>query len=176
MTDKQYHKCTGYYLCDTSLILFFYITASNNMELKADGGQHTSSRDLESAMVTMYSEGPTKARQRLSLLTVRVSGARSVPRANTLSSKLGSDWIKQYFLRDGLVFLKTWIVWGASAYLVYTQQTESIRVCWGPYYTAECQITVTALLCSSAGSMQHIQVEILFFLTKDLLFFRWEFL
>lgn len=44
----------------------------------------TSSRDRASAMVTMYSEGPTKARQRLSLLTVRASGARSVPRATTL--------------------------------------------------------------------------------------------
>lgn len=51
----------------------------------------TSSRDCESAMVTMYSEGPTKARQRLSLLTARASGARSVPRATALPSQSGKN-------------------------------------------------------------------------------------
>lgn len=51
----------------------------------------TSSRDWASAMVTMNSDGPIKAKQRLSLLTVRASGARSVPRATTLPSQSGAE-------------------------------------------------------------------------------------
>lgn len=39
-------------------------------------------------MVTMYSVGPTKARQQLSLLTARASGARSAPRATTLPTEM----------------------------------------------------------------------------------------
>lgn len=48
-------------------------------------------------MVTTYSEGPTKARQRLSLLTVRASGARSVPRVTRLPGRIGTanskNWV-----------------------------------------------------------------------------------
>lgn len=82
-----------------SLILIYLSNATNGMVMKGDSVQDTSSRDRESAMVTMYSEGPTKARQRLSLLTVRASGARSVPRATTLPSQSGTEWFKQHWRR-----------------------------------------------------------------------------
>lgn len=65
------------------------------LEMKSDGVQETSSRVWESAMVTMYSVGPTKASLRLSLLTVRASGARSEPRATTLPSQSGTERNKQ---------------------------------------------------------------------------------
>lgn len=44
----------------------------------------TSLSDCASIIVTMYSVGPTSARQRLSELTAKVSGPRFTPRATTL--------------------------------------------------------------------------------------------
>lgn len=71
--------------------LIYLINVTNGTMPKGDSAHNTSSNDRASAMVTMYSDGPTKARQRLSLLTVKASGARSVPRATTLPSQSGTN-------------------------------------------------------------------------------------
>lgn len=73
--------------------------------MKSDGVQETSSRARESAMVTMYSVGPTKASRRLSLLTVRASGARSEPPATTLPSQVQREINKPYVACDCLHLL-----------------------------------------------------------------------
>lgn len=94
--------------------------------LSSDSVWRTSSRVRASATVTMNSEGPTKARRRLSELTARASGARPVPRATTSPEPVGREinkadevrwYLTKWLLNDNLNDDLSEMSWCGCAYM-----------------------------------------------------------